>query len=156
MKNPLLAVAGFQRAARELGSDAELVFVGHGDMESHIPRADNIRLTGFVADASRYLRAFDVILSTTTLREPFGMIFLEAMLAGVPVVCTDQPGPREVLGEYARFVPDRDPDAVAKVLVATRRETGSPHADCGYQRVVANFSIDAVATKLDRIIAAAK
>ena len=156
MKNPLLAVAGFQRAARELGSDAELVFVGYGDMESLIPRAGNIRLTGFVANASRYLRAFDVILSTTTPREPFGMIFLEAMVAGIPVVCTDQRGPREVMGEYARFVPDRDPDAVARALVASRRETGSPHADCGYQRVVANFSIDAVAARLERIIAAAK
>ena len=151
-KNPLLAVDGFRRAAGELGPQAKLIFVGDGELEDRLQRTDGVRLTGFVPDASRYLRAFDLILSTTSSREAFGMSLVEALVAGVPVVCTDHPGPREVLGEVSRFVPDEDPQALAAALVQAMNEAAAVSNDAGYRRVVERFSVSAVTERLRRVI----
>ena len=49
--------------------------------------------------------------------EPFGFVLLEALDAGVPVIASDTPGPREVLsGSPSTFFPVGDVDALASLL----------------------------------------
>lgn len=48
--------------------------------------------------------------------ESFGIVLLEAMASGVPVVCSDLPGFREVAGDQAVLVPPGDADALAAAL----------------------------------------
>ena len=150
-KRPMLAVEGFRRAQAALGADARLVFVGAGALESAIPQGPAITLTGFVQEAHRYLRAFDVVLSTSTHREAFGMSLVEALAAGVAVVCADQPGPREATGGCARFFVGDDADALADALIATRREGFSPLP--GYRHVAENLSVAAAAQRLEALLA---
>lgn len=151
-KRPMLAAEGFRRAQPALGDDARLVFVGSGRLESAVPQAPDIALTGFVPEAHRYLRAFDVVLSTSTNQEAFGMSLVEALAAGVPVVCADQPGPREATGGCARFFDSDHADALAEALIAARRQGFS--ATPGYRHVAENLSIAAVSQRLEALLEA--
>jgi glycosyltransferase involved in cell wall biosynthesis len=57
---------------------------------------DRLHTLGMVADASRYLRAFDA-LALTSRTEGTPMILLEAMWAGVPIVATSVGGVPDLL-----------------------------------------------------------
>jgi glycosyltransferase involved in cell wall biosynthesis len=61
------------------------------------------------------LRACDLFLLTTEPPESFGIVLIEAMAAGLPVVATDYPGVRAVVveGETGLLAPRGDVGAVA-------------------------------------------
>lgn len=63
------------------------------------------------------LREANVFVSAS-LHEGFGIVFLEAMYAGLPIVCTDVGGQTDILraGEHALFVPPQRPDQLASAL----------------------------------------
>jgi glycosyltransferase involved in cell wall biosynthesis len=65
-----------------------------------------------------------------SVQEGFGIVFLEAMAAGLPVVaCRAAAVPEVVLdGETGVLVPPRDPDALAAALAAMLRDTARARA----------------------------
>ncbi|HVW45562.1 MAG TPA: glycosyltransferase [Solirubrobacterales bacterium] len=67
---------------------------------------DRVTMTGQVADATPYFDAMDVAVSAS-VGEGFGIVLIEAMAAGVPVVAVASGGPREIVE-----------DGVTGVLVA--------------------------------------
>ncbi len=66
------------------------------------------------------LRAADAFLLTTEPPESFGIVLIEAMACGLPVVATDYPGVRAVVdeGENGLLVPSGDAGAVSSALRA--------------------------------------
>ncbi len=91
--------------------------------------AGHITLTGTVSDEelAAWFHAFDVlVLPSVNSTESFGMVQVEAMLAGTPVVASDRPGVREpVLATgMGELVPPRDAGAIAEAVlrVAADRE----------------------------------
>ena len=103
-----------------------LIVVGPGnpDKESYrILSSHNLQDVEFVGrvsydDLPRYYASSDIFCSPATGAESFGIVLLEAMAAGKPVVASDIEGFRGVMteGEQGMFVPKKDSDALAKTL----------------------------------------
>lgn len=78
--------------------------------------SNRVCFVGQRSDVPRLLAAADIFCQPNLGPEPFGIVFVEAMFAGLPVLATDMGGPREIIDETCGArVPPR-PDAVAEVL----------------------------------------
>jgi phosphatidylinositol alpha-mannosyltransferase len=91
-------------------------------------------------DVASTYRGADVYCAPGLGGESFGIVLVEAMAAGVPVVCSDLPGFRAVAGEAAALVAPGDPaalaDAIGRVLddpaEAGRMRTAGAGVAAGY------------------------
>ncbi|GJG86386.1 hypothetical protein tb265_15670 [Gemmatimonadetes bacterium T265] len=78
---------------------------------------DRIRFCGQRADVPRLLRAADVFCQPNAGAEPFGIVYVEALYAGLPVVTTDMGGAREIVDDGCGVrTPPGDVDALAAAL----------------------------------------
>jgi phosphatidylinositol alpha-mannosyltransferase len=107
--------------------DVQLVVAGPGDVdevrEAIDPRiADRVHLLGLVseADKPRVYASGDLYVAPNTHGESFGIVLIEAMATGTPVVASDLPAFRRVLddGEAGVLFPVGDADALADSVVA--------------------------------------
>lgn len=105
--------------------DARFIIVGAGNWEespyrSFIERHDmrDIVIVGRVSDEElpRYHRSAHVFCAPAVQGESFGMVLLEAMAAGLPIVASDIEGYSQVLtdGQEGILVTPRDAEAVAE------------------------------------------
>ena len=95
--------------------------------------ADRIEWLGLIHDdlPERYRQA--TMLAAPCTLASFGVILIEALASGTPIVCADNVGFRRVIrdGAPGRFVPMRDPDALAAAIAdvlddgALREEWGT-------------------------------
>jgi glycosyltransferase involved in cell wall biosynthesis len=108
-----------QRLTIELGVDEKVRFVGH------------------VTDMPRIYAALDVLVLPSRW-EGFGLVLVEAMAAGKPIVATRVGGIPEVVvdGETALLVPPSDPAAIAAAVVSllTDPERARAMGRCGVER----------------------
>lgn len=99
-----LAVEAFRRV-RERRAEARLLVVGARD----VPRERGVMSLGVVDEESlpSAYRTADVLLAPSLGGESFGMVLVEAMACGVPVIASDIPGYRYVLqgGTGGRLTP---------------------------------------------------
>jgi len=87
----------------------------------------DVHFVGHVSldDLVRYYQTSDVFCAPSTGQESFGIVLLEAMAAGRPIVASRIPGYAEVL-EHAReglLVPPKDPEALAAALTGLLLDT---------------------------------
>jgi glycosyltransferase involved in cell wall biosynthesis len=160
---PHLAAAGYD--------DVELLIVG-GGAESGVLHADpevqrlmalaeelgvlpQVALLGQVprADMPAIFRSADAVVCTPWY-EPFGIVPLEAMVCGVPVVAAAVGGLRDTVVDHVTgiHVPPRDPEAIAAALAlllghpALQAELGA----AGQQRARSRYSWDRVAAETEK------
>jgi glycosyltransferase involved in cell wall biosynthesis len=85
------------------------------------PHHDRIHFTGWLSPAqlARWYRSADILVVPSRY-EPFGMVILEGMIHGLPIVASDVGGPAEILdhGRTGLLFPPRDPAALAAQLIA--------------------------------------
>jgi len=140
------------------GLDVRLLVVGDGPLAADLEAlAGDLPVTfcGFVPDARRLMSAFDVLLLTSEEVEAFGMVALEAMCAGVPVVTGPIPGPQFVLAGSGYYFNIRSPEAVADAVlqVAADRAAGllGERLEHARARAIREFSVAALARHLDEL-----
>lgn len=93
--------------------------------------ADRVRFTGQRTDVGDLLAAADVFCQPNASPEPFGLVYVEALRAGLPVVGTREGGVTEIVDESCgRLVAPGDVAALASTLreligsAATRQRLG--------------------------------
>lgn len=59
---------------------------------------DNVTLAGYQSNVPLWMQAMDVVVHTSA-QEPFGIVVIEAMALGKPVVAGDSGGPQEIITE---------------------------------------------------------
>ncbi|MFT7460543.1 MAG: glycosyltransferase involved in cell wall biosynthesis [Planctomycetota bacterium] len=64
---------------------------------------DKVSLIGWVDDVASFLKEGDVFV-LPSLDEPFGIVVLEAMAMGLPIVSMDSQGPKEILDEDSAWL----------------------------------------------------
>jgi glycosyltransferase involved in cell wall biosynthesis len=103
-------VLGLARAFERHG-EGELAFVGDGPLRGALEGRPGILLAGRVGheDVPRWLHAADVVCQPS-LVEPFGLVTLEAMACGRPVVATSVGGPPELVPPGAGVLVDPEDD----------------------------------------------
>ncbi|WP_407285857.1 glycosyltransferase family 4 protein [Streptomyces sp. BP-8] len=125
--------------------DARLLVAGRGDEEEAVATLppelrSRVEFLGMVTDEdkARLLRSVDVYVAPNTGGESFGIILVEAMSAGAPVLASDLDAFAQVLdqGEAGELFANEDADALAAAAVrllgdparlAELRERGSRH-----------------------------
>ena len=122
------------RAFAEMrGRNSRLVILGEGSertsIEAEVARsglADRVHMPGYADPAPYYARASSFAI--TSDREAFGLVVVEALAAGLPVVTTPSGGPPEVLGSLGTVVPKGDVLALAAALDAAVADTSDGEA----------------------------
>lgn len=78
---------------------------------------------GYQKDVSKIMNAFDVF-ALPSLREPFGLVTLEAMAMAKPVIATDTGGTPEIVinGQTGILVPPRNVDTLADAIIKLLRD----------------------------------
>lgn len=107
---------------------AKLLILGEGsernNLEKLIQQYDlqsDVQLLGFVNNPFKYMKNSSVFVLSSRW-EGFGLVLVEAMVFGTPIVSTDCPsGPAEILenGRWGKLVPIGDSETLAKEILDT-------------------------------------
>ena len=140
--------------------DATLLLVGsgpaHKELASAIEKlgiAHKAHLLGPVDDLVPYYKAaMMLVLPSVSRAESFGMVQLEAMAAGIPVINTqiDSGVPEVSLdGVTGITVPPKDPVALAKAIrtLLDCPETRAAYGRAGLERARAEYSVEQMADR---------
>jgi phosphatidyl-myo-inositol alpha-mannosyltransferase len=128
----LLDLLRAYRLLRKTGCECRLLLVGGGPQEREARRyiatrrLRGVEFLGRVSDdeKAQLFRTADVFVAPATGRESFGIVLLEAMAAGVPVVASDIHGYKGVVrrDREALLVPPRAPKAIAASVARLLRD----------------------------------
>ena len=156
--------AGLLRAFANIErTDARLVILGEGEERAALEASivelglvGRVELPGYAQPWAYYEQAS--CLAVSSLSESFGMVIVEALAYGVPVVATDCGGPREILNapDLGLLVPLGDDGAMTAAL--DRTLFGTEFASARRARA-ADFSVtrsvDAYEALIETVIARA-
>jgi glycosyltransferase involved in cell wall biosynthesis len=155
----------FVSAAKFFGKDTKFLIVGTGDFEPMIKNyistlnlTDRVIMVGRVPyeELKLYYAASDVfVLPSLTRLEAFGIVGLEAMASGKPVIVSDIPGVREVItdGQEGFLTPPMEIEELAKKIKKLlsdpdlRKKMGS----AGRKKVVKYFEISKIVDSLEKV-----
>ncbi len=141
---------------RKQGVNARLVIGGDGP-EAERLRAqtvalgirDEVAFPGWIDDVAAFLRDAHVFVLPSH-DEPFGIVVLEAMACGVPIVTTPTVGPREILDDSsACFAVRDDADALTVALAQTLGDYAAAgvRAETALARFRAHYTTDVVVAR---------
>lgn len=104
-------------------TSASLVLVGKGSLENEYERIgndllkDRFKIVSFKhSEMPGVYAACDLFSFPTVPWESFGIVMVEAMASNLPVVASDDPIRREIVGNAGLFVDPTDADEYAKIL----------------------------------------
>jgi glycosyltransferase involved in cell wall biosynthesis len=140
-----------------------LAIMGEGPYEEQLKaRVAELGLTdrvsfrgwGTPADVAAFLRSLDAMVlltrTTTSVREQFGRVIVEAQACGVPVIGSQGGAIPDVVGDGGWIIPEQDPEALARLLdvIAADPESLRAHGVAAQVNVRDRFTYDAVAEDL--------
>lgn len=169
-KGQLTLVSAMRRIVTRF-PDARCVLVGsiadqpyHEKLQREIAEGDLGRcviFTGYEKNPAAVMSAMDVVVHTSVAPEPFGIVILEAMALGKPVVATAHGGPLDIIthGVDGLLTSPGDAEQLATELCALladppRREAlGRSGRETLLKRFTAQVNADRVQEIFDRALA---
>jgi glycosyltransferase involved in cell wall biosynthesis len=152
--------------ARSALPDAYLLIVGDGPDAAAIEQRamergvrDRVKLLGQISELDKYaaLAAADLFVSTSQ-HEGFGLVFLEAMAFGLPVVCYDRGGQTDFLasGVTGHVAHLNDVEEFTRAVVELR-QNAELRAACRERniRLVESYFIDTCAARYESVFESA-
>jgi glycosyltransferase involved in cell wall biosynthesis len=152
---------------RDSGSDVEYLVIGDGDDRARLEEltqnlgvSSSVRFVGSITDdcLQKHFEKADVFAMPST-REGFGLVFLEAMSFGLPIIASPERGANYVIkdGENGLSVPANSPGSVAaaieKLMDDEYRESLREGA---LQDVAERFSFTRFCDDLEKILPASR
>jgi glycosyltransferase involved in cell wall biosynthesis len=122
-KGPQYFLLAAERVLRS-APETRFILAGEGDMRGHLQAqaeelgiADRVLFTGFLSrfDLDRVYSLANVCVMTS-VSEPFGLVALEAMKRGIPVIVPEHAGVTEVV-RNCRTIDHQDVDGVARGIM---------------------------------------
>src|SRR5262249_33206295 len=117
----LVIAGGAVRGKEEYAAGLEARTASRADVH-WLGELDEAAVADLLAD-------LDVLVMPSTEPEPYGLIAVEPLATGTPVVATDAGGPREIVAtahpEAGRLVAPRDPTALADAILAALPDLGA-------------------------------
>jgi glycosyltransferase involved in cell wall biosynthesis len=134
-------------AIRALGIGYRLLIAGKGepDYQKELKKKSEglpVEFAGFVP-LPEFFAEID-ILAVPSWEEPFGIVLLEAMAAGIPVVATNRGGPLDIIrtGIHGVLVPPRDPQGLANAIRKLIHDEGLRSSIVRQARTLVETSFD--------------
>jgi glycosyltransferase involved in cell wall biosynthesis len=113
---------------------------------------DVLSFPGWVTDKPAFFADID-LFCLPSHHEPFGIVLIEAMAHGLPIVATDSEGPTEILhdGIDGMIVPRGDVVRLAQVLggLIADRDNAATLAGNAYRHVRTTYDVPRVGARLD-------
>src|SRR5690554_2886683 len=154
-------IRGFAAALPKLPTGAQLAIMGKGRLEFQLKAlveelgiTDSVIFLGQIKDGRKYFKAFDVFALSSD-HEPFGMVLLEAMGAGLPVISCATGGAVEVVSGVGGVFPLRDETGLADRLREAARLTEPELAAVQramLERLAAHYADEAVRPHFFKLI----
>ncbi len=128
----------YERQARGLGIAEQVVFVGRAD-------SDDLPYYYTIADV--------VVLPSTTCAEAFGLVLVEAKTFGKPVIGSDLPGVRDVVGQSGLTVKPGDSSDLAQKInaILTNQELADKFSQLALREVREKYNWDKHVIYLERV-----
>ncbi|MEM9806838.1 MAG: glycosyltransferase family 4 protein [Cyanobacteria bacterium P01_D01_bin.56] len=142
--------------------DVKYLVIGRGDDQPRLAQlaenlgvADHVIFAGFVSneDLVAHYRLADVYVMPS--QEGFGIVYLEAMACGIPVISGDNDGSADPLqdGRLGWRVPHRDPEAVATACIeALQGDDPRCNSEWLREQTLAKFSKAALSHRLQQLL----
>ncbi len=126
-KDQKTLIKAFAKAKDSLPENTLLIIIGKGKLERELHDLalslnieKNIKFIGYIKNAKCYFKAFDIFVLTSD-REPFGMVVLEAMIANLPIICSDCGGAKEIVEDIGCLFPFASSEKLTELLVHTSK-----------------------------------
>lgn len=137
---------------KKTGSEinAQFVIIGEGEIRAELEKQisennlqEKIILTGFLDNAAKYLKAFDLFILPSR-SEAMALVILEAGLASIPVITTKVGGLPEIISDenFGKIVEPENENALAIAIIdAIKNESWRKNSAENLQnKVLKNFS----------------
>ncbi|HKS28467.1 MAG TPA: glycosyltransferase family 4 protein [Pyrinomonadaceae bacterium] len=115
-----------------------------------------VHFTGWLEDVATLLPALDIFVSPSRV-EPFGLVMVEAMAAGLPVVATGTGGAREIVedGATGKLVVPEDWQGMAEAVTSLLRDEKERRrmGAAGLERARAHFSLERMVAETEALYA---
>lgn len=157
MHIPLLA-----RSLKNHGENFVINVAGDGPMMEECKKltcelgvSDNIRFLGWKSDVAEVLHDADLFIFLSLWEEPFGIVLIEAMAAGVPVFAYSGGGIFESIGNapapFGWIIPKGDYEQMADSIINNKEQCLNCDKLVGYNYVKEKFNITRVVDETQRV-----
>ena len=141
--------------------DLKCLFVGDGPLRSQLMQTardfgieEMCIFTGIREDIEDIYPILDIFV-LPSIREPFGLVLLEAMATEVPVIATASGGPLDIIrsGINGILVPPKDSSALANavIIVLNNKELARTMGLAAREKVEQEFSVEKMVEETEKV-----